>query len=95
MRADGLAIEYLSVFGLPPVEFVELVAELGVSHLSTGLTAMPLETLGYPPFSLRDDADLRRDMRTAMDDCGVSISLGEGFLIVPGTDCHTFAADLT
>jgi sugar phosphate isomerase/epimerase len=94
MRAQGLAIEYLSVFGLPPVEFVELVAELGVSYLSTGLTAMPLEALGYPPFSLRDDADLRRDMRTAMNDCGVGISLGEGFLIVPGTDCHAFANDL-
>ncbi|WP_082939888.1 sugar phosphate isomerase/epimerase family protein [Mycolicibacterium peregrinum] len=94
MNTDRLAIEYLSVFGLPPVEFVHLVAELGVSYLSTGLTAMPLESLGYPPFSLRDDAGLRRDMRSAMDDCAVTISLGEGFLIVPGTDCTAFAADL-
>ena len=57
MNADRLAIEYLSVFGLPPVEFVHLAAELGVGYISTGLTAMPLDSLGYPAFSLRDDAD--------------------------------------
>ena len=94
MSADRLAIEYLSVFGLPPVEFVRLAAELGVACISTGLTAMPLESLNYPPFSLRDDAELRRDMRSAMDDCGVQISLGEGFLIVAGADCSAYAADL-
>lgn len=94
MSADRLAIEYLSVFGLAPVEFVHLAAELGVSHISTGLTAMPLDSLNYPAFSLRDDADLRRAMRTAMDDTGVQISLGEGFLVIPGADCRGFASDL-
>lgn len=89
-----LAIEYLSVFGLPPVEFVQLAAELGCSYISTGLTAMPLESLNYPPFSLRDDAGLRLNMRSAMGDCGVQISLGEGFLVLPGADCREFAHDL-
>jgi acyl-CoA synthetase (AMP-forming)/AMP-acid ligase II len=68
VNADRLAIEYLSVFGLPPVEFVQLAAELGVGYISTGLTAMPLESLGYPAFSLRDDAGLRRELRSALDD---------------------------
>ncbi|ANI42488.1 sugar phosphate isomerase/epimerase family protein [Mycolicibacterium vaccae] len=94
MTDDRLAIEYLSVFGLPPVEFVRLAAELGVGQISMGLTAMPLESLGYPHFSLRDDSALRRDMGTAMYDCGVQISLGEGFLVVPGADCRAYAADL-
>lgn len=94
MNADRLAIEYLSVFGLPPVEFVRLAAELGVPYISTGLTAMPLESLNYPRFSLREDAELRRELRSAMDDTGVRISLGEGFLVIPGADCRDFASDL-
>ncbi|MCV7064427.1 sugar phosphate isomerase/epimerase, partial [Mycolicibacterium vaccae] len=79
MTDDRLAIEYLSVFGLPPVEFVRLAAELGVGQISMGLTAMPLESLGYPHFSLRDDSALRRDMGTAMYDSGVQILDGGGF----------------
>jgi sugar phosphate isomerase/epimerase len=94
VSADRLGIEYLSVFGLPPVEFVQLAADLGVGYISTGLTAMPLDSLGYPPFSLRDDAGLRREFRSAMDDNGVRISLGEGFLVIPGVDCRDYASDL-
>lgn len=94
MIADRLGIEYLSVFGLPPVEFVRLASDLGVGYISTGLTAMPLDSLGYPAFSLRDDAGLRHEMRSVMDDTGVRISLGEGFLVIPGADCRDFANDL-
>jgi hypothetical protein len=36
-----LGIEQLSALGLPPVEFVTLVADLGCNCLSTGLTVMP------------------------------------------------------
>ncbi|MCV7150186.1 sugar phosphate isomerase/epimerase family protein [Mycolicibacterium pyrenivorans] len=94
MNANRLGIEYLSVFGLPPVEFVRLAADLGVGYISTGLTAMPLDSLGYPPFSLRNDAGLRHELRKVMDDTGVRISLGEGFLVIPGADCRDFASDL-
>jgi hypothetical protein len=40
MRAIG--IEYINVFGLPPVEFVNLAADLGCAHIGTGLLPMPL-----------------------------------------------------
>jgi len=91
---NRIAIEYLSVFGLPPVEFVHMAAMLGCSSISTGLTGLPLDSLGYAPFSLRDDASLRQDMRAAMDDYGVAISLGEGFYIVPRMDWDAIAVDL-
>jgi sugar phosphate isomerase/epimerase len=91
---DRLGIELLSVFGMPPIEFVQLAADLGCRHITTGLTGFPLKTLGYKQFSLRDDHRLRRDLLAAMDDRGVSISLGEGLLIVPGVDIHSYAADL-
>ena len=34
---NRLGIENISVFGLPPVEFVNLAADLGCRYISTGL----------------------------------------------------------
>lgn len=81
-----LGIELLSVFGMPPVEHVRLAAELGCSHISTGLTRLPFNPHGYPEWTLRDDAALRRDMKAAMRECGVVIGLGEGFAVRSGQD---------
>jgi sugar phosphate isomerase/epimerase len=89
-----LGIEFISVFGLPPVDFVHLAADLGCRYISTALTGRPLESLGYPTFSLKDDVRLRRDLLTAMNDRGVSISLGEGMVIFPESDVSQLAADL-
>lgn len=89
-----LGIEFISVFGLPPVDFVHLAADLGCRYISTGLIGSPLNSLGYQSFSLKDDAQLRRDLLAAMDDCGVSIALGEGLVIVPGADVADLGPDL-
>ena len=89
-----LGIEFISVFGLPPVDFVHLAADLGCRYISIGLNGMPLRSLGYPAFSLKDDVRLRQDLLAAMDDRGVSISLGEGMVIVPGADVSDLAGDL-
>ena len=90
---DRLAIGFLGGFGLPPVEFVNLTADLGCGQMSTVVRGLPLVPLGYPPYSLKD-AKLRRDVLAAMNHRGVTISLGDGFLVLPGADMHTFAADL-
>jgi hypothetical protein len=82
---DRLGIEMLSVFGMPPLEFVDLAADLGCRYITTGMVGFaPVESLAYRPFSLRDDTRLRQDLLAAMDDRDVSISLGEGLLIAPG-----------
>jgi len=91
---DRLGIEALSVFGLPPVEFVDLAADLGCRYITIFLQEMASVPLGYPPFSLRDDVALRRDMLAAMDHRGVTVSLGDGFLVLPGTDVRSFRGDL-
>lgn len=91
---NRLGIEALSVFGLPPVDYVNLAADLGCAHISTGLTAMPYNPHGYRAFSLKDDPALRREMIAAMRDRGVSISLGEGMTIRPGVDVADRAAEL-
>ena len=91
---DRIGIEFLSVFGLPPVEFVTLAADLGCQYISTGLMSVPYNPPTYPPFSLRDDPALRREMVAAMRDRGVSISLGEGLLVRNGADVRDLATDL-
>ena len=90
---DRLGIGFLGGFGLPPIEFVNLTADLGCRYMSAVVRGLPLVPLGYPPFSLKD-ATLRRDVLTAMNHRGVTISLGDGFLVLPGAEMTQFAGDL-
>jgi sugar phosphate isomerase/epimerase len=93
---DRIGIEFISVFGLPPVEFVGLAADLGCRHI--GVAVIPIRGLenphGYPEWSLREDAGLRRQMIAVMRDRDVSISLGEGFIGLPGAGMEAAAGDL-
>lgn len=91
---ETLAIEFLTVYGLPPVEFVDLAADLGCRHISTGLMPPPYNPYHHPAWSLRDDAMLRRNLMAAMRDRGVSIALGEGFSIRADVDVSARAGDL-
>jgi sugar phosphate isomerase/epimerase len=92
---QALGIEFISVFGLPPVEFVKLAAELGVQHVTTPLAPIDYNPEGYPRWSLREDRALRRDYVSALRDHGVSLSMGEGFLISPGVQAaEAWAGDL-
>lgn len=93
-RFDRLGIGMLSVFGLPPIELVDLAAELGCRYVSVAVQGMPLVPLGYPRFSLKDDGGLRKNLLAAMGDRGVSISLGDGFLVLPGADVSALCGDL-
>lgn len=90
-----LGIERLCVFGMPPVEFVRLAADLDCRFVGVALTAMRYyNPHGYPDWSLRDDPGLRREMRTAMADRDVGISLCEGFGVGRDIDVAAYAADL-
>jgi sugar phosphate isomerase/epimerase len=93
---NRLGIEMLSGLGLPPVELVTLSADLGCAHISTGLMQMPAayNPLGYPDWSLREDAALRREMIAVMADRGVSVSLGEGFAVRPGVSMADRGAEM-
>jgi sugar phosphate isomerase/epimerase len=91
----ALGIDKLSVFGMPPVEFVTLAAELGCNSIGIGLASLPgYNPHGYRPWSLRDDTNLRRDLVAASRDRGIAIALVEGFAHVPGEAMDRFAADL-
>jgi sugar phosphate isomerase/epimerase len=91
-----LGIEYISVFGLPPVQFVELAADLGCRYITTALQrSNAYNPHGYAKFSLREDNKLRREMIAVMRERGVSLSLGEGLAILENLDVRSaYGADL-
>lgn len=92
---DQLGIEQLSVLGLDPVSCIELADKLDCRNISIFLSAPPFRPQFYPPFSLVDDPALRRATMAALRDHNVSISLGEGFSVRPGSDlCESKARDL-
>ncbi len=95
-----IGLEMLTLLGMPPVEYIQLAAELGCVEVSTGLAGLPLTLFGiadfapYPMWSLKDDPALRREMKAAMADTGVRIGLGEGFRVASGLDPRDSAEDL-
>lgn len=91
--SERLGIEGLTVMGLPPVEFVGLAADLGCRNISLTIAQGPVNPWGYPPFDLAADIALRRELGAALRDRGVSISLGEGFVLFPGVDARGLAAE--
>ncbi len=93
-QENRISIEFISVFGLPPVQFVDLAADLKCRHISIALEPMLSNPHDYPAWSLRKNPTLRREMVAAMQDRNVAISIGEGFLVRPGTDLRDCAADL-
>jgi len=90
-----LGIDRLGVFGMPPVEFVILAADLGCTSVGIGLSPTPgYNPDGHPDWSLRDDPALRRETIAACRDRGVAIGIVEGFAVMPDRDPRDFAADL-
>ncbi len=93
--ADRVGIERLCVFGMPPVSFVELAAELDCRYVGIGLVAMRYcNPHGYPDWSLRDDPVLRRETVAALRHHDVTIALCEGFGIRRGFSARDLASDL-
>ena len=97
---NRLSLEMLTLLGMPPVEHVRLAAELGCAGVSLGQAGRTLSHFGYsdfepyPDWSLADDPGLRREVKAALRDTGVRISLGEGFRVLPQTDIADAAGAL-
>lgn len=92
-RDARLGIEFISVLGLPPPAFAAIAAQLGCGRIGIALEPI-VAPAGSPRWSLRDDPALRRAFADALAAHDVSISLGEGFIAVPGRDVAAFAKDL-
>lgn len=95
MRIDNVGIERLCVFGMPPVAFIELSASLDCHYIGLGLEAARYyNPHNYPDWSLKNNSQLRRDVKTALHDHDVDISLFEGFGIRPEMNVRDVSADL-
>jgi len=90
---DQLGIEFISVFGLPPVDFVHLAANLDVHNISLGLAPLDANPHNYPSYSL-SDASLQRRFKAALAERGVTFALAEGFFVLPGRDVGAYAQDM-
>ncbi len=86
MARSRLGIELISVFNLPPVDFVNLAADLNCPNISMILTPLDYNPQNYPAWDLLNDKKQQREMKAAMRDRDVRISLGEGYIVAPGTD---------
>jgi sugar phosphate isomerase/epimerase len=91
---DRLAIDYLSLMSLPPVESVRLAGELGCRYVGVSVTPYAANPEGHPIVSLADDPAQRRAMADEMAARGVALGLAEGFIVVPGRDLAGTAATL-
>lgn len=94
MPISRLGIDAQTVFGMPPLEHVDLAANLGCGHMSTGLVAIPWRQQRFPAWSLRDDVYLRRELTAALRDRGITISQAEGFSVRPTTNVADYIPDL-
>jgi sugar phosphate isomerase/epimerase len=97
---NRLGLDMLTLLGMPPVAHVRLAAELDCVSISTGLSGLPLAQFGYadftpyPAWSLENDPALRREMKAALHDTGVSIALAEGFRVRADADLRDRAGAL-
>lgn len=88
-----IGIESLSTFGLDPVEFIEVAAELGCGHVSLSLSGSANRLPQYPAWSFREDPSTVRRTARALEECGVKASLIEGFPILPDRE-YDYSRDL-
>lgn len=94
MRMSRIGLDFLSVLGMPPVDYAKLAARLGCSAI--GIGAVPVVALQelYEPWTLRDNPGLMREFKAAVADLGLTVAVAEGFFVMPDKDVGIFAADL-
>lgn len=93
-RSGGLGLEYLSVFGMPLAEYVDLAARIGCDFVSVNF-GKPANLQGDPVNeTLRESASLRRDLAAAITAHGLRVELVEGFAITSHISVEHYAADL-
>jgi sugar phosphate isomerase/epimerase len=76
---NPLGLEYLTVYGCHPLDYIRMAADLGYAHVS--LMTRKLDFPGMPPHAPVpfEEPALRREMLALLADRGVSIGLIDGF----------------
>lgn len=85
MSKISIGVDHLSVIGMPPVDFISVAKEAGLSSVSL-FYEQRTNPLGFPDWSLISDARLRREVVRRLDDTGMILALGEGCVLKSDTD---------
>lgn len=89
-----IGIDFLSVLGMPPVEFIEFAASMECPNISLAPQPMTANPHGYPAWSLRGNPVLQAETKAALAANGVRIAIAEGVIVRPGQTAADFLADL-
>lgn len=81
---DRLGMEFISTMGMNPVDQVHTVADLGLSRVGFAPSPITDNPHGFAPWDMRKDPALIRATRAALRERGVTVALGEGFLVMAG-----------
>lgn len=76
---NPLGLEYLTVIGCHPLDYVRIAADIGCSHIAFHTSALDFPGMPPPAPSIFEHAALRRDVVASMNDHGLSVHLVDGF----------------
>lgn len=80
-----LGIDFITVLGMPPADYIHLAADVGIDEISLGYNPITANPYNFQPWSLQD-AGVRRAARDALATRQVRIGLMEGLFITPKND---------
>ena len=84
MSGNPLGLEYMTLLGAHPLDFIRTAAAAGCAYVSLRPAQLPHSPPGSPPYSLLDDPQLRRDVVATLDDCGVRVGVFDGMAVAEG-----------
>lgn len=93
-RRGGIGLEYLSVFGMPMLDYVELAGRIGCDFISVNFGGAANRIGRGPAEVLREEPILRRALAAAVAEQGLRIELVEGFGVTSSASVERYALDL-
>ncbi len=76
---NPLGLEYLTVMGCHPLDYVRIAADIGCSHIAFHTRALDFPGMPPPAPSIFEDVKLRREVMASIADHGLSVHLVDGF----------------
>lgn len=91
MTTPAIGIDSITFLAMPPEESVVLAAGLGCAYVGLALKPMTPNPHGYRPWSLAEDAALRKATVAALAAHGMKVGAADGVFLLPGADAAALA----
>lgn len=76
---NPLGLEYLTVMGCHPLDYVRIAADIGCQHVAFHTSTLDFPGMPPPAPSIFEDARLRREVMASIRDHGLTVHLVDGF----------------